>query len=676
MVQFNLARDFKDALQQVSKLSGVKLPVTNNKTSNNSNTTTTRLPQVTVNSRQVRDVVNDAWAALLLQNNPPFLFQRAGSITSIIDNEYGGSRIELVNEHRMLAYLNRCADWLKVTENSVTPTHPPERAARDMLSFPHENLSKLEAIVTAPVFDKNGYLISKEGYHEKSKLYYKQPEGFKLQKIADIPTNTEISDAKILLLNELLFDFPFEAESDLAHAIAALILPFARRLIYGPTPLHLIEAPTPGTGKSLLAELISLIVTGHVSQPMNFGRDEEENRKRLTSSLARGGVIINLDNIKGGLDSAVLASVLTATVWTDRWLGSAKMVDIINSALWLATANNPKLSFEMARRCIRIRLDPKVDKPWQRSGFKHPQLTRWIEQNRSNLVWAILTIIQNWIVKGSKKGIKSIGSFEAWSGVIGGILESANIENFLNNQDELYEEADAVGSEWRAFVNSWWSEYRDLPKKVSELNDFCDENNLMISSRGGRSSRSQQIRLGNALFSNRDRVFGRFKIVTVRDIRKKNKYYALNLIEHENFKAEKNHATSETNLCSATKNETLQQKKEPNVPNVNQMSEDQHSAKFLSDIPDSYESLPNVPNVDLFFTHGTDKKHINTHTHINIKDSNIRHDSAIRQSQQNQHVTMPNVKNDIRHIRQNEQNQELIENQSNETFDLLDLEDE
>ena len=43
--------------------------------------------------------------------------------------------------------------------------------------------------------------------------------------------------------------------ADLANAVAAFILRFVRLLIEGPTPLHLIESPTPGSGKGLLADV-------------------------------------------------------------------------------------------------------------------------------------------------------------------------------------------------------------------------------------------------------------------------------------------------------------------------------------------------------------------------------------------------------------------------------------
>jgi len=42
-------------------------------------------------------------------------------------------------------------------------------------------------------------------------------------------------------------------DSDRAHAMAAILLPFMERMIEGLSPIHLIEAPTQGSGKGLLA---------------------------------------------------------------------------------------------------------------------------------------------------------------------------------------------------------------------------------------------------------------------------------------------------------------------------------------------------------------------------------------------------------------------------------------
>jgi hypothetical protein len=69
------------------------------------------------------------------------------------------------------------------------------------------------------------------------------------------------------LLDELAGDFPFVSDSDRAHWLAALLLPFVRRMINGPTPLHFVEAPCNGAGKSLLCDIISIVATGEPGGP-------------------------------------------------------------------------------------------------------------------------------------------------------------------------------------------------------------------------------------------------------------------------------------------------------------------------------------------------------------------------------------------------------------------------
>ena len=145
--------------------------------------------------------------------------------------------------------------------------------------------------------------------------------------------------------------------------------------------------------------------------------------------------------------------------------------------------------------------------PWLRAGFKHPLITEWARENRSALVHAALTVVQAWIAAGKPLHATRLGSFESWSGIMGGVLEVAGIPGFLCNLNELYEAADTDGQMWREFTGTWWEAYREEPKKVGELNQFCEERDLMLSVRGDGSARSQQTRLGKALAAKRDRVF-------------------------------------------------------------------------------------------------------------------------------------------------------------------------
>lgn len=471
---------------------------------------------IQVNNRQLRDVIADAWAAIRAINQAqgpdcaerPFLFQNGGALVRIAGTG-AHTRIEALGETAMYGILARNANWHNVTQEAVLAAPPSRDTARDMLVNPDPELPPLDSVVRTPTFGKDAKLIISLGYHRADALWMFRDESLDVPEVPADPSREQIARARALLVDALLVDFPFVKDSDRAHAVAAIFLPFVRRMIDGLAPIHLIEAPTQGSGKGLLASLISIISTGSAAEGRTLPESEDEVRKMITAELVTGRPIILLDNLseKRMLDSAALAAVVTVPCWTDRLLGASDMLHLRNNALWLMTGNNPRLSGEMSRRCIRLRIDPRIDMPWLRDGFKHALINEWAQENRSALVHAVLTLVQAWIAAGRPSHETRLGSFEKWSAVMGGVLEVAGIPGFLGNLNELYEAADTNGQMWREFTGAWWDAYRDAPQKVSELNLFCEERDLMLSVRGDGSARSQQTRLGNALTTKRDRVF-------------------------------------------------------------------------------------------------------------------------------------------------------------------------
>ena len=492
---------------------------------------------IQVNNRQLRDVIADAWAAIHAINRTagpdgaekPFLFQNGGALVRIAGTG-AHTRIEALGETAMYGILARSANWHNVTQEAVLAAPPSRDTARDMLVNPDPELPPLDSVVRTPTFGKDATLITSPGYHRADALWMFRDESLDISEVPANPAREQIARARALLVDELLVDFPFVKESDRAHAVAAVLLPFLRRMIGGLAPIHLIEAPTQGSGKGLLASLISIVSTGLPAEGRTVPESEDEVRKMITAELVTGRPIILLDNLseKRMLESSALASVVTVPWWTDRLLGESEMLHLRNNALWLMTGNNPRLSDELSRRCIRLRIDPRIDMPWLRGGFKHPLITEWAQENRSALVHSALTLIQAWIAAGRPLHETRLGSFEKWSEVMGGVLEVAGIPGFLGNLNELYEASDSDGQTWREFTGAWSEAYREEPKKVSDLTQFCEERDLMLTVRGDGSARSQQTRLGKALGTKRDRVFNGLTIKRIsQGERKHGVFYAL-----------------------------------------------------------------------------------------------------------------------------------------------------
>ena len=119
-----------------------------------------------------------------------------------------------------------------------------------------------------------------------------------------------------------------------------------------------------GSGKSLLADVVSEVNSGREMSRMSQPKDDDECRKRITAVALAGETLMLLDNIDRMLGSASLDAALTATSWTDRLLGASEMVSGIPLfATWYATGNNVILAADTARRTVHIRLESPDENP-------------------------------------------------------------------------------------------------------------------------------------------------------------------------------------------------------------------------------------------------------------------------------------------------------------------------
>src|SRR6266542_1563817 len=318
-------------------------------------------PMLNAGDPDLEAVSQEAWNVLRQSNIDPVSIFRVGGIPSRLEfDDTGAPVVRILTTARLRQEMAARATWFRSPvpldalaeliqgdpENKLlaklAAVRPPKDVIENMLAMPDIFLPVLERIVEAPVFAPDGTIETSPGYHAGSRTYY-AGRGLKLRRVSDDPTVTEVDEA-VSLVAELLRDFPFVTEADPLTAMAAMLGPFVRSLIDGSTPLHLIEAPTPGTGKGLLADVIAIPATGRRAATITEARGEEEWRKRITAVLRNGRPVTMIDNIQARLDSAALSAAITSPLWTDRLLGATEIIAYPMTTVWLATGNNPALS--------------------------------------------------------------------------------------------------------------------------------------------------------------------------------------------------------------------------------------------------------------------------------------------------------------------------------------------
>ena len=464
------------------------------------------LPQIDITRRHMRDITSDAVAALLAANgDSPTLFSRGGRLARLVTGEDELSA-EILGRDAARGVLDRAADFVKIDKRGgLAPASPPSAVVGDVLSLPGLPLPPLKAIHRSPVYLPNGRLLSEDGYDADSGIYVSTPG------LGETTAAMPLAEA-VVLLKDALADFPFADAASAAHAMAMILQPFVRPLIDGPTPLYLIDAPTRGTGKTLLASLACVLSDGSAARAMAMPRTDEEMEKRITAMLIAGEGAVLIDNVDRKLSGGPLAAALTTTSWRGRVLGKSEMIDISNSATWLATGNNVDVSDELARRIALIRLDSGVERPEERAEFRHPDLLGWARSRRDRIVSAALSIVRHWRDAGGPRGHAAFGGFESWTAVMGGILDVAGIEGFLGNRDYLHATADLQSREWEALCAAWHAAHSSRPVRATEVLALARENDLLMPLWTARSARGAQTSFGRALRARRDRVFGGYRI--------------------------------------------------------------------------------------------------------------------------------------------------------------------
>jgi putative DNA primase/helicase len=467
------------------------------------------LPEIRIGPDMER-VIGEAIEAL---SEDKRIYQRAGALARIVGGNGAAISIGEIGRTALRAAMAGTARWTQLKrdggEARVVQALPPLWAVDGVMESAAWPFRRLEGIVYAPTMRPDGTLISSPGYDASTGLFLAPGLGLKVS-IPAKPTR-EDGQRAWAMLDDLLSGFLFEAPCHRSAAMAAIITAACRASILGPIPMFLISASTPGTGKSLLADVISWIAFGSPAPKMAVCEDDEM-RKRITTLAMTGSRIVALDNIVGSLGGAALDAALTCTEWQDRVLGSNRTVTLPLSLIWLATGNNVMLIGDLLRRVVPITLMADRERPEERSGFKHPDLLRYIAENRSELLAAALTIPIAYAVAGRpRQPVLPYGSFSAWSDSVRAALVWVGEADPCQGREKLRLDADPWVTHAGAVLAEVYRAKRDEPfmlRQLVELSQGCDELREALAQVAGKDGFPTLERVGKMARKLRGRIIG------------------------------------------------------------------------------------------------------------------------------------------------------------------------
>lgn len=392
-------------------------------------------PEILV-THELSEVVEQAVAALALD---PVVYQRAGELVHVVTPRTGpppklGGR-EAVRDAPVIRSMppavlaTRLAAAGRWRRQTAKGEWKPSTVPRDAIAAVHGlgewgGVRPIVGVISAPTMRPDGSVLQAPGYDAPTGMLHWP--ALRYPPVDDAPTREDAEEAAESLL-DLVVDFPFAAPSDRSAWLALVLTLVARTYLAGTVPFFAVDANKRGSGKSTLVDLATLIASGADAARMPASEKDEELRKQITSQLLIGSPLVMIDNVKTGakFGSPGFDALLTSTVWTDRDLGRMRMLFLPSRAVWCATGNNMGFVGDLERRALRIRLASDLEKPENRTDFRHGNedaLKALALKDRHILVTQALTILRAHRVAGAPLGGPGWGSFGEWATKIAGAV--------------------------------------------------------------------------------------------------------------------------------------------------------------------------------------------------------------------------------------------------------------
>ncbi len=445
--------------------------------------------------------------AVLAKNG---FYCRAGMLVTIEDGKIKTCKsVNLRVNHlsRLITWVQECETKYGLVRN---PSDPPKDVSEALVAAgTWPTIKTLHAVVDHHLLDIDGTL-SNEGYNDKNGIFVM---GSHISKVPDNPSQEDVAYA-VALLSELLVTFDFDlGDEDKAGALCAILTAVARPAL--PTsPLIVINAPVPGSGKGLLARVIAHFA--HDDEPPTCiqSADHDEIHKDLVSRLKNGHPVIFYDEVSmSEIDSPSLRTLATSPVLSSRVLGSNTEITLSTNTLVLMTGNNITPTADTARRILQIRLDPRCEKPSTRQYDYDPIAD--VTGRRNEVIDAAITIQLAYLQSGQHDAIRKqfagVGSFENWNKLCRlPIAWATGIDPAHRMLDSLDE--DPRRNTLVSVLKAWHEEFGRKPMTSKTVIDAADSNHhgalfdALQPAATDRRGRLATINLGRWLAKHKDRI--------------------------------------------------------------------------------------------------------------------------------------------------------------------------
>lgn len=407
-------------------------------------------PRIEVREDDIEKVNDQALHALAKNTR---VFRRGGRLVEVhslaADDE---NNVTEIGRGRLMELLSTAATFYVRTDEGPKTVPPPKTAIDGILDRGHwPGVRPLNGISFHPLLRADGSIHyhgydPQTGYYAASDVRLQQlPHKFDDEFLSQEGASTLQDLARIHLKKvlDVVDQFPFEGAADRSAWLSVPMTVLARPAIRGEVPATIVDANTPGTGKTKLARILAAIC-GHAELPIlpPLGHDDAEERKRITSLLLSTPELALIDNVSGSFGSSAIDGLLTTGVWMDRLLGGNDLAKLRVKTCFLVTGNNIEFRApDTARRVVYVRLTTMHERPEEQT-FRVADIVSHAWKHHRDLCRSLLIALSAYCHAGRPTQDLSGCSYPQWSDLVRSTIVWAGYADPLDNRSALRERTD------------------------------------------------------------------------------------------------------------------------------------------------------------------------------------------------------------------------------------------
>ncbi len=393
----------------------------------------------------------------------------------------------------------------------LKPTVCPRDTAKALMETleARDDLPAIAGISGCPLIDSDGRILGK-GYDPQSGWF-----------IASGETSPEVPlEEAASALSALLDDFDFLSPGDRSRALASFITP-ALRLggMLNLVPCDVAEANASQSGKTYRQKVVAAIyneIPRLVTQRQMGGVGSFD--ESLSARLSEGRPFIQMDNLRGKLDSPNLEAFMTSErAFPVRVPHRGEMMIDPSRFFIFVSSNGFETTRDFANRSSIIRIRKR---PQSASFREYPEgdLLAHVRARQPYYLGCVFAVVRAWLAEGRPRTRESRHDFRDWAcaldWIVQNLLKAAPLmdghgdarervsdpgKGFIRTMAALIETQGRLGQEWTA----------------SELYELAEENDIPIPGLRNWNETSGRCRVGS-VFS---RVFNGAGQIELEDYR-------------------------------------------------------------------------------------------------------------------------------------------------------------